>query len=573
MDTVMLISKIIRTALVWWMSGCLWSSWADALPISDFDKRAQELLQPWNTSTEPGVAVAVSIDRKLVLTEGVGLANLEHLIPISSASLFQVASVSKQFTAFATLLLVSEGKIDLDDDVRNFLPELFATEPIITVRHLLDHTSGLREINSLAEMAGWLSDDVHTAQQMLELVARQRDVNFPAGSQVEYSNTGYALLAEIVARVSEQSFANFTRTHIFDPLGMTSTYFRADRNNLLPARASSYYPQGGGFKNVIASNELVGSTGLYSSAPDLLAWADNFRSRKVGNKLVFKLMAERAMALNGDNATFGRGQELKTYHGLQTWSHGGRDAGYRSFLLRAPDVGFAVAIVSNRTDFDTAKLAYALADIYLEDTAGFDSQTSTPWEAAPVRELVSYAGHYEYFPGLILTVSNTPEGLKLSNFGQSTIDLPTLKQIGTRRFLVNPQSDISIDFALPQDNLAPLFAYTIGLHGSLEFKRLTLQPFDAATVDVCEYTGSYESTELATRYQITCQGGKLFAKHKRHQAFLLMPYQADTFMSQSGPLKQILFDRSSAGELTGMKASGPFAHGVSFRRINPPPAH
>lgn len=182
---------------------------------------AEEIMAPWASDIEPGVAVAVSLNDEVIFARGAGLASIEHRLPITPDSVFQAASLSKQFTAFAVFLLVSEGQVDLDADVRTYIPELPVTNPVITVRHLLDHTSGLREQNTLAAMAGWMPDDIHTRLQLFELITRQQGVNFPAGSEIEYSNTGYGLLAEIVARVSGQSFSSFMEARVFNPLGMS----------------------------------------------------------------------------------------------------------------------------------------------------------------------------------------------------------------------------------------------------------------------------------------------------------------------------------------------------------------
>lgn len=344
--------------------------------------RADKIVQPWVSEDAPGIAVAVSQGGRVVFARGAGMANLEHDQQITPNSVFQAASVSKQFTAFATLLLVSEGKVNLDEDIRTYIPELAEHPKTITVRHLLNHTGGLREISTLTVMAGWLDDDIRTQEQVLELITRQRGVNFEAGAEVEYSNTGYILLSEIVARVAGKPFEQFIEERIFTPLEMNNTHFPASRNDLIPGRADSYYLSDDGFKNIISAGERKGSTGLYTTALDLLKWTENFQTKKVGNAIVFALMAERAAAINGDIATFAKGQEQRAYNGLETWSHGGRDVGYRSFVLRIPEENFALSILSNRTDFDTAEMAFALVDVFLADAANHQIEVPETWEPA-----------------------------------------------------------------------------------------------------------------------------------------------------------------------------------------------
>ncbi|NGX17144.1 serine hydrolase domain-containing protein [Wenzhouxiangella sp. XN24] len=533
-------------------------------PGTEAQQAIEAILAPWVSDSAPGVAVAVSKDGEIVFARGAGMANLEHGEPITPDSVFQVASVSKQFTAFATLLLVSEGKIGLDDDIRTYIPQLAEHPVTVTIRHLLNHMGGLREVNTLAAMAGWLDDDIQTHAQLMELVTRQRGVNFAAGARVEYSNTGYMLLAEIVSRVSGMPFEQFTRERIFAPLGMTNTRFKASRNDLVRGRASSYFPATDGFRNVVAAGESTGSTGLYTTALDLLKWTENFQARRVGEDIVFDLMEKRAAALDGEDATFAKGQEQRQYKGLETWSHGGRDAGYRSFLLRVPAEGFAVAVLSNRTDFDTARLAFAVVDAFLSSSPFYRPDEPENWEPASSAQLKSYAGHYEMYPGVIFTISADSEGLKFAALNAPENEYQVLPQIGRHRFLVSPAADISIAFHDPVEGQSPGFSYTIGLHGTLKGRRVELAPFDPATVELSDYLRTCESPELAARYVFSISGDTLFAKHPRRPAFALAPYQVDAFTGE-GPLQEIIFTRDRNGNVSGLRASASLADDVTFR--------
>lgn len=531
-------------------------------------KSAEAIIAPWASDIAPGVAVAVSLGDEVVFARGAGLANLEYNQEIAPDSVFLVASVSKQFTAFATLLLVSEGKVDLDADIRTYIPELREPPRIITVRHLLDHMSGLRERNLLAAMAGWMEDDIQTEAQLTELVVRQRGVNFLAGDKVEYSNTGYALLAEIVARVCGQSFQSFMHERMFEPLKMTQTRFPDSRNDLIPNRVSSYYPEGEGFKNIVSAQEAIGATGLYTTALDLLKWAENFETQIVGDAMVFEMMAQRSIAANGKPSTFGRGQELRPYNGLQTWSHGGRDAGYRSFLLRVPEEDFELSILSNRADFDTAKMAFALLDTFLGSSANYKVAPLSQFEPATPAELSAYAGDYEFYPGAIFSLRVEANGLTFAPLGVGRDGLDPLPQIGQRRFMLNPQADISIVFASPLNGVSAGFEYQIGLHGTLDAKRIELGPFDQESVNRNNYVGIYYSEELETIYRLTLVDGKLTAKHIRLPAFELTPIQDDVFTGLGGPLQKVEFTRSTDGRLTGFYASAPVAERVEFKLID-----
>lgn len=529
---------------------------------------AEDLLQHWQTENEPGLAVSVMRDGEIAFSTGRGLANLEYAVPMGPDTPVHAASLSKQFTAFSIMLLAAEGLLTLDDDIRTYLPELYSRPEIVTIRDLLDHTGGLREQSTLFEMAGWRADDVTTQTQQWRLLARQQGSNFPAGAQVEYSNTGYAMLARIVERVSGQSFEAFTQTRIFDPLEMHATSFHTDLAELLPGRAYSYTPNGGGYAFQPFNYALVGSTGLQTSTADLLLWARNFQTRSVGSAEVFAMMAERADAENGRPSTFAKGQERRMYHGYVTWSHGGRDAGFRSFLLRVPAANFAVSVLANRGDVDAAAVAFALLDAFLADDPAYEAETPPAWQPATPEQLASFSGNYEIFPGLIFTIASDGQALSFSVLhGEERAPIP---QIGERRFSLNPGQNISIDFVTGPEGEVAGFDYTLGLNGSIWAPRIELAPFEPDRVDMSGYIGRYFSEELLAAYEISLEDGVLRATHLRLPAVDLTPYQTDTFSGDRANFQNVEFVRTSDGSIAGCRVSGPLANDVWFQRLPPP---
>ncbi|MEP3653870.1 MAG: serine hydrolase [Litorimonas sp.] len=526
----------------------------------------EAMIEPWISDSAPGVAIAISLDDDLVYKGSTGLANLESGQHIKPESVFQVASISKQFTAFATLLLVSEGQIDLDVDIRTYIPELNETPRVITTRHLMDHTSGLRESGTLLPMAGWQDDDVVTQEKSIEMIARQNGVNFLAGEEVEYNNSGYVLLAEIIARVSGQSFQSFMQERVFDPLKMTSTRFRGSRNDIIMGRIPAYYPNGETFNKVTASSERVGSTGLLTNAIDLLKWAENFETQTVGNNDVFSMMAERGSANDGENSTFAKGHELRPYKGLNTWSHGGTDEGYKTFILRVPEEDLELIILSNRDDFDTAKLAFALVDTILSKSPNFENTSPAAFDPATPLEMESYAGDYEFYPGIIFSLRAEKDGLTFASMGDSRDELVPLPQIGEREFLLNERTNLSLIFAEPGVGKSLSVKYQIGLHGAIVADRINLAPFDPENMKIEAYVGTYWSEDLQTRYTIEVKDGQLIANHTRLSAFELTPYQKDTFIG-NGPLQKLEFITAKDENVTGFYASAPLADRVKFIRI------
>lgn len=528
--------------------------------------KAHTLLDAWEAGDAPGVAVSIMKDGEVVFSSGEGLANLEHNVPITPNTVFRVASVSKQFTAFSVLLLVSEGQLSLDDDIRTYFPELVDTGEMITVRHLLDHLSGLREVGVLTSIAGWLEDDIRTRDQVMKLLLRQDGLNFKPGEHFSYSNSGYFLLAELVEKVSGQSFAEFTQTRIFDPLGMSQTRFHTDRNMLVSGKATSYHPTREGYAPILLLTENVGSAGLLTTSEDLLKWADNFQNQTVGDESVFSMMATRVIAEDGVPAVFGRGQEQRIYNGLDTWSHGGRHGGFRSFVLRAPQEDFALSIISNRSDFDTAKLAYALVDTFLADSENYEVEAKEDWSPATPSELLGYAGTYELYPGTVFDLTVQDEQLHFSMLNSP--DASPIPQTGEHQFVLNPNSDLFLEFEMGKDGKASGVYYRIGLHGRLIAKRVELEEFEASSADLNDFTGRYFSEELATFYDLELRDGALIAEHARAPDITLEAYQEDTFMSPGGQLQNVEFLRDEAGRVTGFAASAPLVDGVVFQRVS-----
>lgn len=269
----------------------------------------------------PGFSIAVQKDGKLVYTKGFGYADLEYDIKNTPTTIFHIASVSKQFTAFAIAMLVDQGKLKLSDDIRKYLPELHDFGTVITIDHLVHHTSGLRDQWSLLMMAGWRLDDVITQKQIMRVIGRQTDLNFKPGEEMLYCNTGFTLMAEIVSRVTGESFAEWATKNIFDPLEMKNTLFYDDHEKIVKNRAYSYYEVPEGYKKSVLSFANAGATSLFTTVEDLSLWAMNFEKVKVGNWNVMKMMNQRFILNNGDTTNYALGQDVRKYKGLNSVSH------------------------------------------------------------------------------------------------------------------------------------------------------------------------------------------------------------------------------------------------------------
>lgn len=310
---------------------------APLAPLSaqeDLGARIDPLFARWDVPGSAGASVSVLHHGEVVFSEGYGEASLEQGTPNTPDAVFHVASVSKQFTAFALCLLQADGVLSLDDDVRSHLPEVPEFGAPIRLKHLLHHTSGLRDQWEALAMAGWRLDDVITTEHVLTLVANQRELNFPTGTEYLYCNTGYTLAGQIVARATGGSFPDFCRERIFEPLGMTRTNFHDDHRHVVRGRADSYRRTEDGYERAVLSYANAGATSLFTTSRDLLRWLENLGDGAVGGEAVQAWMRERYVLADGTRGAYALGLLHGEHRGRPTLSHAGGDAGFRSRFTR-----------------------------------------------------------------------------------------------------------------------------------------------------------------------------------------------------------------------------------------------
>lgn len=316
----------------------------------------------------PGCALGIIKEGKLIYSRGYGKANLEHGIANGSKLVYDIGSTSKQFTAASILLLAQAGKLSLEDDVRKFIPELPTYQKPVLIRHLIHHTSGLRDYLTLFSLAGVNFDDTTTEADALKIIQRQQALNFTPGDEWLYSNSGYFLLSIVIKRVSGKSFAEFAKENIFDPLGMKHTLVLEDHKRIVPMRATGYSPKSkGGFQTEMSNFEQTGDGAVLTSVEDLLLWDQNFYEPKVGGKAFLDAMHVVGAFNDGKKHDYASGLFIEEYKGLRKVSHGGSWAGYRSELLRFPDQKFSVACLCNLGTVNPSGFAQQVANIYLAD--------------------------------------------------------------------------------------------------------------------------------------------------------------------------------------------------------------
>jgi CubicO group peptidase (beta-lactamase class C family) len=347
-------------------------------PMIDVDP----IFARWSSPASPGCAVAVSRDGKTLLDRAFGAADLEHGVANRPSTVFEAGSVSKQFVAAAILLLAEGGKLKLSDDVRTYVPELPDYGQTITIDHLLSHTSGLRDWGSVMSLAGWpRMTRIYTPADVLDIIVRQKRLNYRPGTEYSYTNSGYNLMALIVERVSGRPLAAFTAERLFEPLGMRSTSWRDQFRRIVPGRAIAYQMGAAGYEQAMPFEDAYGNGGLLTTTGDLLRWNDALTSGALGPFVTAELQRRAALA-DGTPITYARGLFVDQYRGENQVSHSGATGGYRAWLGRLPGKRLSIALLCNADDVDSSRLAHQVLDRFLGVPAPAPAVTASADERA-----------------------------------------------------------------------------------------------------------------------------------------------------------------------------------------------
>lgn len=525
-------------------------------------QRVDQLFARWNHPNTPGCAVGVIQNGKIIYSRGYGRANLEFGIPNTPKTLFHLASVSKQFTAFAIHLLVQDGKLSLNDDVRKYVPELPNFGTPITINHLIYHTSGLRDQPHLMWLAGWRFEDAVTEQDVLHLVSQQKELNFTPGQEDLYCNTSYTLLATIVKRVSGKSLSEFTQERIFKPLGMTHTLFPKDYSDVVKNRAYSYQPGlQGGYKDFTFADSTLGPTGVITSVEDMALWDRNFDDGRVGGKAVQAAMLKKGVLNSGKETSRGSGILIEEYRGLKVIKHSGSIVGYRCRYVRFPDQHLSVVILANTSDVDADSLAWEVANLYLaeklqpEPTPTASGEKKLPQEV-PIepRLLEAYVGDYEFAPGDMVSITRENNQLMAQGTGQGRVGIYASSP--TAFFLKN--TPVQLTFIRLADGST---AQSIVLRqGSSErtAKRIPTAP-------LTDFVGTFYSDELNVLYTVNLRDGKLYLRHPRGELEMVRTFP-DTFLLPY-PFNNLRYTRAAGGNCNGFTIDNGRVRNLRVRKV------
>jgi CubicO group peptidase (beta-lactamase class C family) len=527
--------------------------------------RVDRLFAAWQAPASPGCSVGVSRGGATILERGYGTAHVEHGVPITPASVFHVASITKPFTALSILLLARDGTLSLDDDVRRHLPE-WAGPPGVTIRHLLSHTSGIRDTFVLIEMAA-PETRRSTHEQFVDLLARQRGLSEPPGRRQVYNNGGYVLLAEIVKRVSGQTLRAFADARIFQPLGMRQTHMHDDTSEIVPALATGYTRGGDGALHVARlPGGVVGNAGLFTTVGDLLRWQRNFAASIVGDAALFATMATLPSLPDGKQATFALGLQIDRHAGRRTVGHGGWDPGASAYTVHYPDHDLAVAVLCNLDEIGAIDLARQVADVHLGEGAAPPAASEPAKIDVSASAIAANEGLYRDPTDEALLRIFVRDGALRGSSGVGAEGGWPLIPIGPDRFLI-AGTTITLEFSAAAGGGR-------GLRVSGE------RPTPAVLERVASYTpsaaalaalaGDYRSNELSTTYTLRVRDGQLIADVPGRASIALQPIRPDTFAGSL--VDAITFARDRAGRPTGFTVHAYAARGVRFDRVAPVPS-
>lgn len=532
-------------------------------------KLADQLMARFDGPDTPGGVVRVWRDGKVLFSKAYGMANLAYGIPFRVDTRTNIGSTTKQFTAFAVMLQAQRGHLSLDDDIRKHVPELPEFEHTVTVRHIITHTSGLREFLNLLVMSGRRLDhgDWIDRAELVEIVKRQPALQNVPGAEWNYNNTAFGLAALIVERTSGQTFPDFMRDNVFLPLGMTRTMVRPSPEHIVPGMSEGYTPGSDGYLQIGDLGGAVGAGGIYTTVEDLQRWVDNFSNPKVGTREIFDEMMTSYVLTDGKETGYGYGLSVDEQKGLKRVQHGGADVAHRSMLAYYPEINAGVTAQSNHAAFGAGGIAFTLAEAFFADAmkeeekpegAAFDPADFDP------EDFDAFVGRYalDAAPNFILTF--TREGAKL--YTQAT---------GQARLEIVPTSDTSFSItgveasvAFHRDADGKVTGLTLRQNGENHATRLddeAAAPWKPTAEELADFEGRFFSEEIETFYTLAVEDGTLVARQRRMDDGKLTPGEKpDTF---STGILTFAFERDRNGQVIGFYVANGRTRDVRFARV------
>jgi CubicO group peptidase (beta-lactamase class C family) len=519
----------------------------------------------WNTANHPGGTVLISLKGETIFSKAYGLSSLEYSIPNTLNTRFNIGSLSKQFTAMGIVLLEEQNKLSFEDDIRKYIPELALYDKTITIRHLLHHTSGIRDIHGLLGLAGWRPADLETNEDVYRVFKNQKDLNFNPGDELSYSNTGYIFLARIIEKVSGLTFEQWMKQNIFDPLGMKNTYVETQHDRIVSNNATSYYLRDD-FRRAIEYWGYFGAGNMHSTVEDLNIWLQNFSTPQKDWALAFKTLLTRTPLNNGFETPFGFGVRIEDYEGKKVIQHGGSVGGYRAIARVFPEEQLHIVILSNYSGGGIGPKVNMISNVLLSKSQGTPKaitkqKSITPeFVKLPQNKLKKFEGVYwsdSEKSGRKVYVKN--DTLRYSNSEKKSWPLvPTDEHTF---IMMHPSIKPVVSF----DTNTHQMTIKIGdnLPGVFTFLQSNI---DKNTNDFKMFVGNYYSPELKTIYSIFKEEDAMYIEHARHGKMKLKQLY-NTIFSTGGPIGVVEIKKDKNENILGLTMSNGRTRNVWFKRV------
>jgi len=532
--------------------------------MTSLSDKVDALFAAWNKVDSPGCALAVIKGSEIIYKHGYGMADLERNAPISPASVFDIGSTGKQFTAMLIAILAQQGALSLDNSIHQYIPELPIYEQPITIRHLVYHTSGLRDYASLMYLSDMHFENFYYEEELLDLICRQKSLNFKPGDEFLYSNTGYFLLGVLARRITQKPFPELIRENILEQLGMHVTGFNDDAKRIVKNRAIGYSSEEGDrYCTEISFCGGFGDGAIISTVEDLFLWDQNFYNNKLGSggdELIQQVFTPGVLN-SGEKLDYLFGLEIGNYRGLRKVSHAGGWVGYRAELMRFPDQRFSVICLANLNSINPSQLAQQVADIYLADQFTEQDppfrQGATEFVELPTSQIENLAGFYRHQKNGNFLKLSTQSGKLIGELFGYSFELNAISS--THLKAARSAFDIQISIQEPD----PKGVRIISVRLSGRKPELYRKVAAAAVVpsQLIDYLGDYHSGELNISYTILLDKEQLFMKRGYSPKEALQPIKRDVFTSRYLDLQ---FERNEQNQVCAFKLGAGRVRDICF---------
>ncbi len=512
-------------------------------------QKIDKLFVEWNAPNHPGGSIAVMKEDKVVYSKAFGLASLEYLVPNSTSTVFNIASVSKQFTALGIVLLEEQGKLSFDDDILKHIPELPDFGEEITIRHLLHHTSGLRSLHALLELAGWRGDDTRTNADLNRFMLKQKDLNFKPGDEYLYCNTGYMLMVNIIENITDQQFTSWMKANIFDRLGMPNTYVEDKYNRVVANNATSYYGRTE-FMRAVEYWGYTGSGNIHSNTDDLLRWLSNFSAAQKGWESAFAKLQTLDPFNDGTPNSYAFGVDIDTHLGKKRISHGGAIGGFRSFAAAYPEENVSIVVLTNFSGGNPQGNANKITKMLIREPAVEKSNDSK------IKSIAVSGESLKKFEGMYW---NSRQKIARKIYVKN--DTLTYHRSAQRESSLIPISDNTFRMPYPTGDLIVRFEqnkgtdqFSISAEGQSTGYFEKVEIMEPTTAELSEYVGTYYSPEVESSFTLSLKGDALSFYHPRHGDINMKHSHKDVFIGD-WPLVVVEVHRDEMHKVDGLLIS------------------